>query len=359
MDVLKSLPLLLLWPLLTGCQIGYLYKSARSQLSLLSKRVPIEEALRDPGLDETQKEKLRRAQEAHDHAVKKMSLKEGKSYTSFVQLDRPYVSYVVSAAPRWKLEHHEWSYPIVGRMPYRGFADENDAKEEQGELEREGLDTFLRGVSAYSTLGWFNDPVLSSMLRGSEAGLVNTIIHETVHTTLYIRNSADFNERLAVFVGNRGTEEFYLEREGPDSPTVKRIRDENADDALFSDFIGPQIRELKNWYERLPADQRREELREERFRKIQSEFRLRALPKMKTASYKNFPDIGLNNARLLYYRTYMQDLSDFESLYAGVGSSWKKFLDCARTLEKAAKPEEELKTLVSRLRTEKPETLCP
>jgi predicted aminopeptidase len=356
MDVLgllrfRSLLLILLVPTLTGCQIGYLMKSAKNHLSMMSQRVPIDEAINDPKISEEHKKKLIVAKEAHEFAVSNLHLKKSENYTTFVLLDRPYVSWVVSAAPKWKLEHHQWSYPIVGKMPYKGFAAEDDAEEEKKKLEKDNLDVFLRGVSAYSTLGWFKDSILSSMLSSKEHDLANTIIHETVHATLYIRNSADFNERLAVFVGNRGVEDFYRFREGQKSPTVQLIGEENADDEVFSAFIGPQIQALKDWYESLPESERMEDLRQAKFKAIQTEFTEKILPKMKTSSYKRFPEISLSNARLMYYRTYMQDLRDFEVLHDLVAGDWIKFIQCVKTLENSRKPEEDLKTLNLKLGT--------
>lgn len=360
MAVLKTAMVAILLATTTGCQISYYVKSAYNHLSMISNRVPISEALKDPQLPPEARSRLQAAAEAHEFAVSHIGLKPTDNYTTFIQLDRPYVSWVVSAAPRWKLEHHQWSYPFVGKMPYKGFASEEDAREEQAALEKRELDTYLRGVSAYSTLGWFQDSVLSSMLRQSEHGLVNTVIHETVHTTLYIRNSADFNERLAVFVGNKGTEEFYRAKEGENSATLRRIADENHDDALFSRFIGPELAELKTWYEILPEDERREELRKERFAALQKKFATNILPRMKTTAYKRFPELPLNNARLLYYRTYLQDLRDFEELFESAGN-WRRFLACAKTLEKDEKPEEALRTLNRRLAESKNQalSLCP
>lgn len=350
MDALKRISLALLClAFLPACQISYYVKSAYNHFSMMSRRVSLDEAIRDPKTDPKVRTKLILAQEAHDFAIQKVGLKKTNNYTTYVDLGRPYVSWVISAAPRWRLEHHQWSYPIVGKMPYKGFASEDDAKEEQNRIEAKDLDTFLRGVSAYSTLGWFQDSVLSSMLRAEEHDLVNTLIHETVHATLYIKNSADFNERLAVFVGNRATEQFYLSKEGPDSPTLKTIQAEYEDDRAFSDFIGPQLAKLKAWYEELPESRRDPEIKKARLRQIQEEFKTKVLPNMKTKTYRRFPEIELNNARLLFYKTYMQDLSVFDQLYQKTNSDWGQFLACARTLEKAPKPEDALLELISRL----------
>ena len=351
MDVLK-LSLFTFAVLSSGCQMGYYLKSARSQLSIIRDREPIDEVLKKPDLSDETRAHLKTAQEARDFAIQKMGLKETKNYTTFVQLNRPYVSWVVSAAPRWRLEHFQWDYPIVGKMPYKGFTSEEDAKDQQKDLETEGLDTYVRGVSAYSTLGWFQDSVLSSMFSSRSYQLVNTIVHETTHTTLYIHNSADFNERLAVFVGNKGTEEFYRAKEGADSPTLQLIHDENQDDQTFSDFIGPKLKALEKWYQTLALSEHREELRQEQFKSLQADFEKEVLPKMRTHSYDRFAKSALNNARLLYYRTYMQDLKDFETLFDLVDSDWKRFLVCAKTLEKAEKPAEALQALSLKLQVE-------
>ncbi|GIL18285.1 MAG: aminopeptidase [Oligoflexia bacterium] len=333
--------------LLSSCQLSYYLKSAKGQISLLSSRTSIEKTLADPEISEEEKKKIRLAQEAKEFAETKIGLKKTHNYTSYVKLNRSAVTYVVSAANRWELKHHQWKYPIVGTMPYKGFFDEADAKQEEKELQSQNLDTYLRGVSAYSTLGWFNDPILSSMVKYKDHDLVNTIIHETVHGTLYIKNSADFNERLAVFIGNKATEDFYRQREGPGSPTLKVIQNENEDDRLFSQFISLEIKALENWYKE-QKDQN-EDSRKNRIRQIQEKFKTELLPLMKSDQYKKFPEIELNNARILVYKTYVQDLSDFEKLFELSDSDYQKFLDHCQGLESHPKPEEGLRELVQTL----------
>jgi predicted aminopeptidase len=330
---------------LTGCQISYYLKSGYNQMSMLSHRVPFEKALQDPTLSETDKKKIRLAQEAHEFAINDLHLKQTKSYTTFVKLDRDYVTYVVSASPKWELKHYLWSYPFVGSLPYKGYFNEKDAKAEADGMKSKDYDTYMRGVSAYSTLGYFDDPLLSSMLGYSDADLVNTVIHETVHTTLYIKSSADFNERLAVFLGGKGTEMFYLKKEGADSPTLLKIKAENDDDKLFSDFISGEIKSLEAWYKSQTVHD--EAARQARLKLIQTNFTRELLPKLKTENHKAFAKVSLNNARLLVYKTYMQDLSDFQRLYDHVGQDFTKFIDACRSLEKSKHPEEDLKALAS------------
>ena len=353
MGVLKSqivrMILILLWPFLSACQMGYLLKSAKGQINLFTSRVDIDEAIKDPHLNEKDRNKLQIAQEARKFAEQELGLKVTKNYTTFVQLHRPYVTYVVSAAPKWELKHHLWSFPILGKVPYKGFFDEKDAQEEAQELGRENLDTYTRGVSAYSTLGWFKDSVLSSMLTYEDHILLNTIIHETVHTTLYIKNSADFNERLASFMGNKGMELYYLKKEGPQSPTLQLAKEENEDEKIFSQFISKEIKLLENDYKTLAEADKNEEKRIQRLEQIQKKFTDEIAPQLKH-SFKSFHKIKLNNARLLVYKTYLQDMSDFEQLYELMGHDFKRFMGQCKDLESSKEPEKALKSLIAQLK---------
>lgn len=330
----------------SGCQMGYLIKSSYHQMGLLYHREPIEKALQDSSLSDEDKRKLLLSQKARLFAEGELHLKVTQNYTSFVKLDRPYVTYVVSAAPKWELKHHFFSYPFVGKMPYKGYFNEADAKELDAEMQRDDFDTFRRGVSAYSTLGWFNDPILSSMLRYKDYDLVNTIIHETVHATLYIKHEADFNERLATFLGNKGMEIFYLKEEGIDSPTLQKVKADNVDDRLFSVFISRELKSLEDWYSNLQLADRNEDSRKKRIQQIQVNFEKDLLPQLKGDAYKRFGEIDLNNARLLVYRTYMQDLSDFETLYQKENGNFGRFIQRCKTLENAKDPVIALKQLL-------------
>lgn len=310
---------------------------------MMASREPVSEVLNQDSLTEAQKNKLRLSQQAREFAFNDLHLKQTKNYDTYIDLKRPYVTWVVNAAYKWELKNYQWSYPIVGAMPYKGFFSEAEAKEEAEDLKKQGLDTNVRGVSAYSTLGWFKDSVLSSMLRYKDHDLVNTIIHEITHTTVYIKHNADFNERLAVFIGNKGTEMFYKKLEGHDSPTVKTILAEYEDDKLFSSFISEQIKQLEAWYK--SNSEQNEKLRQEQFEKIKEAFKAQVSPKIKAESYSRFLTETMNNATLGLMRTYMEDLSDFEKLYAKCGDNMDQFIEKVKTLEKSDDPAADLKKL--------------
>lgn len=337
----------------TACQMGYLVKSAYSQLSLLSQRVEIEKVLEKENLSEEERKKLILTQDVREFSERKLKLNVKKNYSTYVKLDRPYVSYVVSASPKWKLESYLWGFPIIGKVPYKGYFNENEAQAEAEKMKEDNYDVYVRGVSAYSTLGWFKDPLLSSMLAYKEHDLVNTIIHESVHATLYIKSEADFNERMASFLGNKGMELYYKEKEGNNSPTLTLVKEENQDDKTFSSFITSELNELELWYKNLKPEEKTDSLREQRFQQIKDRFKQEVLPKMKSKSWVNFEKWNLNNARLIVFKTYMKDLNDFENLFVLVDHDFGKFMEECKKFESVKNPNEALKARVQELQKSK------
>lgn len=325
---------------LSGCQFTYLLKSGYHQALLIKDQVPIEEFIKKSNSPEEETTKLKLVQKVKDFSEGELGLKKSSNYTTYVKLDRPFVSYIVQVAEPFELKYRYWKFPIVGKLPYKGFFTEDDAKIESDKFAKKGYDTFVRGVRAYSTLGWFRDAVLSSMLKYEEDDLVNLIIHETVHTTLFIKNSADFNEQLATFIGNKGTELFYKKIEGEDSANLKRIRLKNEDEALFSDFISKEVKLLEDWYatnkgkiETAAKEKRLIEI-QDRFKKIQ----------FKTNSFAYFNNLKLNNAVLLGFKTYVNDLSTFEKIF-DKHKSLASFVNTVKKLERSKNPNADLLTL--------------
>jgi predicted aminopeptidase len=347
---------------LSGCQAPYLMKSAWSQADLLLSRESIDSALKSEKLSIEDRKKLELARDAKAFGERVLGLKKNANYASYVKLERPYVSYVVSAAEKDRLEQHLWSFPIVGDVPYKGFFNPDDAKSEANEMRKRGFDTYVRGVSAYSTLGWFDDPVLSSMLRYTDYDLVNTIIHESVHATLYIKSHADFNERLASFIGGVGADLFFIEREGAASGTVAAEREEKLDEQSFSKFISEEIDSLSRWYEAHAAEAKSDtvkthlafnEARTVRLTEISKKYETVLRPKIKSQRYakilqRELDPATLNNARLLAWKLYVYDMTDFERVYKSLGHDPLKLIEFAKSLEKEDDPEAKLKALADK-----------
>ncbi len=338
--------------LLVGCQLGYLITSGYDHLAMLSSRIPIDEALVSNKLTPEQKSKILLSQEAKIFSFAQLGLKKSGSYSHYVQLNRPYITYLVMAAEKWQLKPYIWYFPILGDAPYKGFYDEISAKKEAESLKEKGFDVYVRGVSAYSTLGKLNDPLLSSMLSYKEHDLVNTVIHELVHSTLFIKNNIDFNERLAMFVAAKGTEIFYRQREGANSKTLQLIQNENEDDRLFSEFISAELNQLTQWYTGFKKEpglsaSEHEQQRQQRLNEIRESFSTNLKSKLKTNSYFRFTEGELNNARLSNYHTYLKDLADFESVFKKTGNDITAFLKKCEALNAVENPDQELKKWAS------------
>lgn len=314
---------------------------------MLNSARPIDEVLKEGSLTDEQKRKILLTQEVKNFAYDKLGIKKSKNYSEYVDLGRRFVVYNVNASEKWKFEPYHWNFPIIGKAPYKGFFSEDKALAEAASMQKKNYDTSVGGVSAYSTLGNLTDPLLSSMLNYSDYQLANTIIHELVHTHIFIKDNINFNERLAVFVANKGTEMFYLQKEGPESATLKKVRAENSDDELFSSFISAEITALKKWYadfdhsKNLPPEEK-EKLREERLHQIALNFETQLKPKLKTRSYTGFFSKKFNNADLIGFNTYMKNLDDFEKVYQLTGSNIPAFLTKCEELKKVDDAEAEL-----------------
>jgi predicted aminopeptidase len=253
---------------------------------------------------------------------------------------------VVNASPKWELKNYNWDYFWVGQMPYKGFFNKEDAQAEAENLRQKDLDVFLRGVSAYSTLGWFNDPILSSMLRYEDWDLVDTIIHETVHANLYIKNNAEFNEQLATFIGLKGMELFYQNKEGANSETLIKARQEAQDQKIFREFLFNEVQKLKEYYTSINKSEIKESERQEQFNKIKNKYSTEIKPQIKFSNFDTVFTNQFNNAFLMLYMTYTQGFEDFDKLWTKVDGQFENFYNEIKKLEKSKDPSQDLKKLL-------------
>jgi len=189
----------------TGCEsIRYYGQAICGQVSILNKRQPIDRLLTEKEIPEKLKVKLRQVLRIQKFAENELYLPANKNYLSFVKLERPYVTWNVFAAPEFSFAPKTWCFPIVGCTAYRGYFSEKNARTYAEKLKKTGLDIFIGGVTAYSTLGWFDDPILSTVIYRSEAGLAALIFHELAHQILYVRDDTTFNESFATAVEQEG-----------------------------------------------------------------------------------------------------------------------------------------------------------
>ncbi|MCS6839055.1 MAG: aminopeptidase [Bdellovibrionaceae bacterium] len=235
---------------ISGC---YYLKNSYYHGKILFQAKNIEKWLNDPSLTERERKKILLAKDVLDFVEQQLGLKTHGNYRNYVRLDRRHVSYLLTAAPKWKLEAKKWWYLVVGELPYRGYVFESEALSEAHELEQKGYDTFVRGVTAYSTLGWFKDPILSTMLDYSDEDFVELIIHELIHANVFVEGYGDFNEQLASFLGNWGAILFYESHPSLDlsvkEQAIKELRNSLEEKIQFALFLKEQGPLLERWYE--------------------------------------------------------------------------------------------------------------
>jgi predicted aminopeptidase len=191
--------------LVAGCaQLGYYVQAMQGQYSLMAEAKPIDDWLADPHVGDKLKQKLSTVKEIRKFAARELGLPDNDSYTSYADLKRPYVLWNVVAAPSLSLKPIQWCFPIAGCVEYRGYYNKADAQVFADQLRRDGYDVQVAGVPAYSTLGWFNDPVLSTFIQYPDGELARLVFHELAHQVAYAKNDSQFNESFAVAVEEAG-----------------------------------------------------------------------------------------------------------------------------------------------------------
>ena len=299
---------------LYGCSIGYVLKQGVSQLDVHFTSIPTEVILVDKNVSEDEKNKIRLIHDIKIFAETKIGLTPTNNYTRFYNVKNNAIAYNVTACRKDKFEPYIWRFPIVGELPYKGFFSIQDAEMEKEQLQRDGYDTTLQKVAGYSTLGWFNDPIFSTMLKYSDAELTNLIIHELTHSTIYVTGNAEFNESVASFIGEQGALQFLKERFGELSDEYKYLVNYINDNKLFSDFISRWYDKLNNLYNSNISPEDKIANRELIFREIIGEFKS-LKPKFRTTAFNGFENIALNNAEILAHLRYNR-YTVYEKIFA-------------------------------------------
>lgn len=292
---------------LPGCSPAYVLRAGYEEARILWRRQPIENVLAGGSVDADERAKLELVLAARDFAARQLGLRAGGSYASLSRNDDAAVVYVVSAAERFRLRPYTWWFPIVGRVPYKGFFDPDRARREAGRLDAAGYDTWVRPAGGFSTLGWFDDPLLTSQLRLGREDLVNLVLHELLHTTSYTPGQAAFAESFASFAGYHGALAFFAARGEADA--AARVADEWHDAVAFSRFLGGALERLEAAYAAGVTGEERAQL----FAALQRDW---AATAQRTDRYRGFAERTLNNAILLQLRVYHERLDLFDAILA-------------------------------------------
>lgn len=236
---------LLLWCAFNSKLVIYGLQQAKGQLHIVTNTRPIKEILNDPAVSDSVKNKLLYIEEVKQFAIDSLGLKASKNYTTFYDQHGKPLLWVVTAAEKYKLQPYEWKFPLLGRVGYKGFFDKEKGQKLKKELDDLGYDTDIGVVSAWSTLEWFRDPILSNMLRREEGQLAELIIHEMTHATLYVSSDVNFNENLASFVGEEGAVLFLRHKYGNNvsdsapttSPVLRYLQEQNDYNLYTQHFL--------------------------------------------------------------------------------------------------------------------------
>ncbi|HUU96218.1 MAG TPA: aminopeptidase [Phycisphaerae bacterium] len=325
---------------LWGCVNGeYIARQAIGQLGVLVRSVPIEQALVSGTLSAEQIRKLGLIIEAREFARTELGLNVGWAFSLFHDTAGEPLAYNLSAAPKDSLVPKSWVFPIVGEIDYVGYFSHADAEQAEAQLQQQGYDTVLRAVDAYSTLGWLPDPVHSPLLEREDANLVEVVIHELAHNTVYVNGRSDFNESLATFIGRTGAVVFY-ERRSPDGQqTAELLRARYVDQDRVTAWFVELFETLQQYYDQdIPHDEKVAG-REAVFQAARDRFVSEVQPQLNEPQrHQGWASLPTNNAWILLNRRYNFDLDLFQAVYDQGGGDFHVLLETLRAAARSADP---------------------
>ncbi len=288
--------------LLAGCSLPYYWQAAAGQMALLGKRAPVEAVIEDPLTSEETRESLRKVLEIRRFAVVRLGLPDNDSYATYVELERAYVVWNVVAADEFSVDPRTWCFPFAGCVSYRGYFDEASARRFAARLDADGLETVVSGATAYSTLGYFADPVLNTMIDGPEHYLAEVLIHELAHQKFYLRDDSDLNEAFATAVAEYGTQRWLML--SGDADGIAEYRERAGRRTEFARLISAQRERLRSIYAGDdPVDVKRR-AKQAAFETLRAEYEVLKQTWDGGANYDEWFSRPLNNAHLASVATY-------------------------------------------------------
>ncbi len=327
------LPALASAGLLAGCEtLSYYAQAIGGHLDLEGRARPVAELLADAATPPQLRERLALAQRLRAFASRSLALPDNASYARYADLGRPYAVWNVVAAPEFSLEPVQSCFPVAGCVAYRGFFAHEDAARHAGRLRGEGLDVFVYGVPAYSTLGAFADPLLSTFIAWPEADLARLMFHELAHQRLYVKGDSSFNESFAVAVEREGLRR-WLAAEGRDAD-LKKYDQARAGEREFARLLDETRSRLGKIYESdLTPEAKRAQKRAELEKLVSDSTFLRHIRRL--GKVESDP----NNALLASFATYTTLVPAFERLLEEAGGDLPAFYARAEALAALGKAE--------------------
>jgi predicted aminopeptidase len=320
-----------------GCSsLGYYAQAAYGQYDLLAQARPIDTWLADPAISVHLRSKLQTVQEIRRFAVEQLDLPDNGSYKNYAQLTRQFVVWNVVAAPALSLQAHTWCFPIAGCVDYRGYYHQQDAQEYGKALARQGYDVQVAGVPAYSTLGWFNDPVMSTFIDYPDGELARLIFHELAHQVLYVKGDSQFNESYATAVEELGLERWLQARHDAGLSETYRVFATRKQDFLA--LLLKYRRQLQGTYQSDASDAEKHQRKAQIFDALRAEYQQLKQGWGGFSGYDHWFAMPLSNAHLALVGTYHDRVPAFRALFLQ-SRSFADFFARVKTLASLDKPQ--------------------
>lgn len=324
--------------LLAGCAtVGYYGQSIGGQLEVLSRRRPIAELVEAPGTSATLRVELERAMRLRAFAVHELALPDNGSFTDYADLDRPFVVWNVYAAPELSLEPRHWCFPFAGCVNYRGYFSRAAAESYAAELRATGEDVYVGGVTGYSTLGWFADPLLNSQIGRGEPELAALIFHELAHERLYVSGDTAFNESFATAVEREGVRRWFEQSNRP--AMLADYRDRRARIERIAALILAHRAELATLYASDATVGEKRAGKRRILEKLRGAYDRLGAQGLGTKGYDRWFAGELNNASLAPVALYRENTASLEALLARCGGDLPAFYRAAEALARLAREE--------------------
>ena len=343
---------LALVPLLGGCTtLGYYYQAVEGQMQMWHRSRPIQQVIDDSQTPEQLRERLALVLRIREFASAQLALPDNGSYRKYVDVQRPFVAWNVFATDELSVVPKQWCFPFVGCVAYRGYFSQTGAERFAQGLQRQGLDVYVSGIPAYSTLGWFDDPVPSTVLRYPDAELARLIFHELAHQVVYVRGDTRFNESFAVAVELEGVDRWLDHYGNAAQREAFALREERK--TAFINLVLKYRDQLKQLYASPIPDGEKREKKAQTFTALKDEYLLLKASWSGYAGYDRFFDQQLNNAHLVPIATYSELVPGFRRLLAQNGGDFKRFYAAVAELGKLPRDERAARLATPSDRTER------
>lgn len=319
--------------LTAGCtSVGYYYQAMSGQMQIWHRSHPISRLIDESGTNAPLRERLRTVQRIRDFASRELALPDNSSYRKYADLERQFVVWNVFATEEFSIDPAQWCFPIAGCVAYRGYFKEAAAIRFAAGLREKNLDVWVGGVAAYSTLGWFDDPVLNTFINDQDMDIARLLFHELAHQVVYVQDDSSFNESFATAVELEGTGRWLDKNGTPEQRAEFEAR--QARRREFVDLIGRYRDRLRTQYAKEGAPEQKRLDKTRTFAELKDEYENLKAGWGGYAGYDGFFREPLNNARLVPVATYSEWVPAFRRLLAEQGGDLGRFYVAAREIAK-------------------------